>query len=93
MRIFHGLELKTVSTVTSPETVKIDHVQVRAYKTIFGDVRYIVEGAKCDGVPWYPVSREYDNPEDALKCCAEIENQIENERKMQNEPERSTRYY
>ena len=83
MNTFHGLEIQTVSRITNPETVRIDHVQVRTYQTVFGDVKYIVEGAKCDGVPWYPVSREYDNPEDALIRCREIQKQIENERKMQ----------
>ena len=83
MNTFHGLEIRTVSTVTSPKIIKIDHVQVRAYQTVFGDAKYIVEGAKYDGVPWYPVSREYDNPGDALIRCREIQKQIENERKMQ----------
>ncbi len=83
MSVFHGLEIQTVSSITSPETIRIDHVQVRTYQTVFGEIRYIVEGAKCDGVPWYPVSREYDNPGDALIRCREIQKQIENERKMQ----------
>jgi hypothetical protein len=81
--LFHGLEIQTVSSITSPETIKIDRAQVRTYQTVFGDVKYIVEGAKCDGVPWYPVSQEYDNPQDALIRCREIQNKIESERKLQ----------
>ena len=50
MSVFHGLEIQTVSSITSPETIRIDHVQVRTYQTVFGEIRYIVEGAKCDGV-------------------------------------------
>lgn len=118
MKEWPGMPIRTVSTVTAERTVKADRAAVRVYRTLYGEIRYIVEArsvkqktpaaffaASADILPeangrkgtspeqerfyrgpaevyheWYPVSREYDNPGDALDRCREIEQEIEKAR-------------
>lgn len=81
MKHWPGMPIQTVSTVTAAQTVKIDRAAVRVYQTLYGDICYIVEAAKLGGIEWFPVSREYDDPHAALARCREIEKQIEEARK------------
>lgn len=80
MNRFEGLPIQTVSTVTAAQVVKVDHAAVRVYRTLYGEIHYVVEAAKLGGAEWYPVSREYDRAEDALERCREIEQEIEKAR-------------
>ena len=82
MKHWPGMPIQTVSTVTAARTVKVDRAAVRVYQTLYGEVKYIVEAAKLGGIEWFPVSREYDNPADALARCREIEKQIEEAKKQ-----------
>lgn len=82
MKHWPGMPIKTVSTVTAAQTVKVDRAAVRVYRTLYGETKYIVEAARRGGVAWYPVSREFDDPADALTRCREIETQIEEARKQ-----------
>lgn len=81
MKHWPGMPIQTVSTATAARTVKVDRAAVRVYQTLYGEICYIVEAAKLGGIEWFPVSREYDNPVDALARCREIEKQIEEARK------------
>lgn len=149
MKEWSGMPIWTVSTVTAERMVKVDRAAVRVYRTLYGEIRYIVEArsvkqktpaaffaASADNLPeangrrpqpsikipalcadktragtspgqeqfcrgpaevyyeWYPVSREYDNPGDALARCQEIEQEIEKARaaETQRRAEIESRY-
>lgn len=89
MKQWPGMPIRTVSTVTAERTVKVDRAAVRVYRTLYGEIRYIVEAASLCGTSWYPVSREYDNPGDALDRCREIEQEIEKARAIEQEIEKA----
>lgn len=76
---WQGMPINTVSTVSASKTIKIDKCAVRCYRTLYGDIYYIVEGTLKDGL-WYPISHEFKSPEKALDFMEQIEKQIKNAR-------------
>lgn len=76
---WQGMPINTVSTVSANKAIKIDRCVVRCYRTLYGDIYYIVEGTIKDGV-WYPISHEFKSPEKALDFAEQIEKQIKNAR-------------
>lgn len=74
-----GYAYKYCSTVSANKAIKIDRCAVRCYRTLYGDIYYIVEGTIKDGV-WYPISHEFKSPEKALDFAEQIEKQIKNAR-------------
>ena len=73
------MPINTVSTVSASKAIKIDRCAVRCYRTLYGNIYYIVEGTIKDGV-WYPISHEFTSPEKALDFAEQIEKQIKNAR-------------
>lgn len=76
---WQGMPINTVSTVSANKAIKIDRCAVRCYRTLYGDIYYIVEGTIKDGV-WYQISHEFKSPEKALDFAEYIEKQIKNAR-------------
>lgn len=72
---WHGMSINTASKLSTRQSIKIDKCAVRCYRTLYGDIYYVVEGTLKDSI-WYPISREFNKPEDALDFQAEIEKQI-----------------
>ena len=77
MRHWAGMPIQTVSTVSAAKTVQIDRAAVRVYETLYGEVKFIVEGSRLGAAEWFPISREYENAAEALARCREIMKQIE----------------
>lgn len=94
MCCFESMPIRTVSKLTAERMIKADRAAVRVYRTLYGEIRYIVEAASLCGTSWYPVSREYDNPGAALDRCREIEQEIEKARaaETQRRAEIESRY-
>ena len=85
------MPIQTVSTVSAAKTVKIDRAAVRVYETLYGEVKFIVEGSRLGAAEWFPISREYENTADALARCREIMKQIEEAKKDDLQKETSRR--
>ena len=91
MRHWAGMPIQTVSTVSAAKTVKIDRAAGRVYGTLYGEVKFIVEGSRLGAAEWFPISREYENTADALARCREIMKQIEEAKKDDLQKETSRR--
>lgn len=72
---WNGMPINTISHLSASRMIKIDKCAVRCYRTLYGEIYYIVEGTLKDGI-WYPISSEFDKPEKALDYQEEIEKQI-----------------
>lgn len=91
MKYWAGLSIQTVSTVSAAKTVQIDRAAVRVYETLYGEVKFIVEGSRLGAAEWFPISREYENAADALARCREIKKQIEEAKKHDLQKESACR--
>lgn len=80
MNGFEGLEIKTVSTVTAARRIRIRAAAVRAYRTLYGEICFIVEGQEMGG-GWSPISREFSKADEALDEAESIQRRIAQARK------------
>lgn len=81
MREFRGLEVRPYCQTADMPHVMIDRVRVVAYKTVFGEVEFVLMGRMgAMGVEW-PIGRPKTDFETAWKQKEGVEKQIEQARR------------
>ncbi len=75
-KLFKGITLKAISTVSDMPEVAIDRARVEAYKTVLGDTQYIVTGSLGNVGESWPLSSGYDEFEKAWSKKLDIDKMI-----------------
>ncbi len=82
LRDFKGLQVATSSTVGQPMLTYIDRTCVRAFRTLLGEVLYIVEGTMGTCAPWYTVSGQCKGFSDAWERKKVLDAEIDREKSL-----------
>lgn len=81
MRAFSGLEVRPYCQTADMPCVRIDRVRVVAYKTVFGEVEFVLMGRMgAMGAEW-PVGRPKASFDEAWAELKGVEQQIEQARR------------
>lgn len=77
MNLFYpGMEIETHNRVSASKVIKIDACMVQCYRTLYGDIFYVVLGRETEKRDWLPVSREFAAARSALNECDNLRAQI-----------------
>lgn len=79
---FKGVQVATSSTVGQPMLTHIDRTCVRAFRTLLGEVLYIVEGTMGVSTRWVTVSEQYKGFSDAWAFKKSLDAEIEREKSL-----------